>query len=194
MSPISRLRGRLEEQGPGWAVVDVGGIGLQVFHPLGSLDDVSTGSAVDFYTHLYVREDQLTLYGFLSRQARELFIMLIGISGIGPKGALAVLSTFSPDELAGAIAGGDVERLRRVPGLGVKTAGRLILDMQERIKGLGVAPDLGMGGGRQDDVAAALVALGYSTAEANSAARATADAGVAIEERIKRALQHLSAQ
>jgi Holliday junction DNA helicase RuvA len=182
----------LEEQGPGWAVVEIGGLGLQVFHPAGTLGETPTGASVDLYTYLYVREDQLTLYGFPSRQARELFVMLIGVSGIGPKGALAVLSAFSPDELAGAIAAGDVDRLRRVPGLGVKTAGRLVLEMQERLKGMGIAA--AAGGGGQDDVAAALVALGYSAAEANSAARATAEAGTPLEERIKRALQRLSAR
>jgi Holliday junction DNA helicase RuvA len=172
-------------------IVEVGGIGLQVFVPTGVAADAQAGAQVDLYTHLYVREDQITLYGFPSRQARELFVMLIGVSGIGPKGALAVLSAFSPDELAGAIAAGDVDRLRRVPGIGAKTAGRLVLEMQERLKGMGLvgAPRTGV----QDDVAAALTALGYSAAEANAAARAVAAPGLSLEEQITRALQRLAA-
>lgn len=190
MSPIARLRGRLEERGPGWALIEVGGVGLQVFLPAGALDVIAPGEVVELYTYLYVREDQLTLYGFTSREARELFEMLIGVSGLGPKSALAVLSAFAPDDLAAAIAAGDVDRLRRVPGIGAKTASRLVLEMRERLQRLGVtAAPLGAG---TDDVVAALVALGYTTTEASAAARATDEPGLALEERIRRALQHLA--
>lgn len=193
MSPIARVRGRLEERGPGWAIIDIGGIGLQVFLPAGALEETALGTAVDLYTFLSVREDQLTLYGFTSRQARDLFEMLLSVSGVGPKGALAVLSAFSPDDLAVALAAGDVDRLRRVPGIGAKTASRLVLEMRERLQRLGIAAEAATGG--QDEVVAALIALGYSASEATAAARAVA-AGPAmpLEERIRRALQQLSSR
>jgi len=165
-------------------VVDVKGVGYKVFvprHP--TADDVM------LHTHQVVREDGQFLYGFESREELALFEMLIGVSGVGPKAALAILSVARPAEVAGAIASGDAAALARAPGVGKKTAERLIVDLRGKIDRIGppvsVASIL-----RADDAQAALVALGYTASEAAVALRSAPQKGRAsTEERVAAALR-----
>ena len=181
---IATVRGTVIARGADHVVVDVKGVGYKVFvprHP--TADDVM------LHTHQVVREDGQFLYGFESREELALFEMLIGVSGVGPKAALAILSVARPAEVAGAIASGDAAALARAPGVGKKTAERLIVDLRGKIDRIGppvsVASIL-----RADDAQAALVALGYTASEAAAALRSAPQEGRAsTEERVAAALR-----
>ena len=181
---IATVRGTVIARGADHVVVDVKGVGYKVFvprHP--TADDVM------LHTHQVVREDGQFLYGFESREELALFEMLIGVSGVGPKAALAILSVARPAEVAGAIASGDAAALARAPGVGKKTAERLIVDLRGKIDRIGppvsVAAIL-----RADDAQAALVALGYTASEAAAALRSAPQEGRAsTEERVAAALR-----
>lgn len=192
MSPIARLRGVVAAVGPDWVVVDVAGVGFKASVPSGLCASLMEGSDVTLYTHLLVREDGMALYGFETPTDLEVFEQLISVSGVGPRAALALLSAMSARELATAVVQGDVARLRAVPGIGEKTAGRLVLDLQARLAPLAVSGDGAAtrpAAPRPDeDVVAALVSLGYSQAEATAAAAEAGDADRPLEERIRRAL------
>src|SRR5918911_3696683 len=127
---IASIRGTLLSIGVDHVIVETGGIGLLVYAPrnvLGALGEI--GSEVRLYTHLHIREDLLALYGFATSDQRHLFETLLGVSGVGPKVALSMLSSAAPDELRVAISSGDTAKLARVPGIGKKTAERLVLEL-----------------------------------------------------------------
>ena len=181
---IATVRGTVIARGADHVVVDVKGVGYKVFVPRHP-----TGDDVMLHTHQVVREDGQFLYGFDSREELALFEMLIGVSGVGPKAALAILSVARPAEVAGAIASGDAAALARAPGVGKKTAERLIVDLRGKIDRIGppvsVASIL-----RADDAQAALVALGYTASEAAAALRSAPQEGRAsTEERVAAALR-----
>ena len=168
---IAAVRGQVIARGPDHVVVDVRGLGYKVFVPRHP-----TADEVLLHTHQVVREDGQFLYGFESREELALFEMLIGVSGVGPKAALAILSVARPAEVAGAIASGDAAALARAPGVGKKTAERLIVDLRGRIDRIG--PPSGVAAIMSaDDAHAALVALGYTAAEAAAALRNTPQDG-----------------
>jgi Holliday junction DNA helicase RuvA len=152
------------------------------------------GDEVTVHTYLYVREDELSLYGFESLDERELFERLIGVSGVGPKVALAVLSFLSSDTLKGAIAREDVALLSSVPGVGKKTAQRMIIDLKDKLDlpdlGAGGASGPGTAGGAAVEARDALLAMGFSSAEAGLALR-EAPAGATAEEAVKHALRRM---
>ncbi|KPV51310.1 ATP-dependent DNA helicase RuvA [Kouleothrix aurantiaca] len=192
---IASIRGTLLFVSVDHAVVETGGVGFQIFAPrnvLGSLGEI--GSEVRFYTHLHIREDLLALYGFASTDQRHLFETLLGVSGIGPKVALSLLSSASSDELRAAIAGGDTARLSRVPGIGKKTAERLVLELRGKLEIKGGAPIVGATPAvmaANAELAEMLVSLGFSAAEANAAIAALpADAPPAVEDRLRLALRY----
>jgi holliday junction DNA helicase RuvA len=193
---IASLRGALAHMGLDHLVIDVGGVGYLVYAPrpvLGSLGAV--GDQVALYTTMIVREDSLTLYGFATIEQRALFESLLGVTGIGPKVALSLLSSGTPDDLRAAIAGGDLPRLSRVPGIGKKTAERLVLELKGKIdlKGLATATPAATPAAAavNAELASLLVNLGYSVAEAASAVSALpADAPENLEERLRLALRH----
>ncbi len=191
MSPVARIRGVVEEKGPDWAVIDIGALGLRVNLPATAAAALSVGRTVALHTHLLVREDALTLYGFPAAADLALFETIIGVSGVGPRNALALLSAFEGDELAAVIAAGDIDRLRRVPGIGQKLASRLVLELEGKLMMTVPAP-LAAQPARSpetDEVMGALAALGYSQAEASAAVAALPDNGDApVEERLRRAL------
>ena len=172
---ISYIDGQLKMVGTDHIILDHEGIGFQIFVPASTLNRMpARGSMVKIYTHLYVREDRICLYGFLTRDELEVFDLLISVSGIGPKSALGILSTLSPDELRMAILAEDTKTLSKAPGVGNKTARRLILDLKDKLK-LGPkeeplpsteASDAGEVTGNQKEAVLALVALGYSQTEA----------------------------
>ncbi|HEX9439551.1 MAG TPA: Holliday junction branch migration protein RuvA [Roseiflexaceae bacterium] len=192
---IASIRGILLFVGVDHAVVETGGVGLLVYAPrnvLGALGEI--GGAVRLYTHLHIREDVLALYGFATTDQRYLFETLLAVSGVGPKVALSMLSSGPPDELRAAIAGGDTARLARVPGIGKKTAERIVLELRGKLdfKGLPVAagatPALMA---VNAELAEMLVGLGFSAAEASAAIAALpADAPPEIEERLRLALRY----
>ncbi|MBC8164222.1 MAG: Holliday junction branch migration protein RuvA [Roseiflexaceae bacterium] len=192
---IASVRGTLLFSGVDHCIVETGGVGLQVFAPkpvLASLGEI--GVEVRLYTHLHIREDQLALFGFTTTDQRYLFEILIGVSGIGPKVALSLLSSATPDELRNAIAGGDTVRLARVPGIGKKTAERLVLELKTKfaVKG-GPLPAgaVAVLAGVDTDLADMLVNLGFSAGEASAAMAALpADAPPELEDRLRLALRY----
>lgn len=189
---IASLSGRVKAIRKDALVIDVAGVGFAV-HVVAALLDgaVHLGQPIELYTHMHVREGDISLYGFHDSGEHELFVALLGVNGVGPRTALAVLSTFSPETLRSAISQGNVSALTRIPGIGAKTAQRLMLDLRDRIgvstEAFAVAP-LQEG---DADIINALTALGYSLAEAQSALRAVPEDLKALDERILAALRSL---
>lgn len=196
---IALVRGRLLRKEAQEAVVDVGGVGYRVTIPFSTFYRIGeVGQEVTLLTHTHVREDALALFGFLTATEQALFERLIAVSGVGPKVAIAILSGIEAPDLVSALRSGDVARLTRVPGVGKKTAERLVLELKDKVQGLpGAEPEakLPPPGAPTEDLVSALVHLGYSRAEAEKGvARAVEAAGeeVRFEELLRRALRALS--
>jgi Holliday junction DNA helicase RuvA len=189
MSPITRLRGVIEESGADWLLVFVGGVGLRVQVPASTAEALGRrGENVLLHTHLHVRDDAVALYGFASAEDLRLFEMLIGVSGVGPRGALSLLSALGAEGLSDAVSAGDAPRLQQVPGVGQKMAARLVLELKGKLAGRAVSA---VPTGRDDEVVAALVGLGYTQAEAQAAAASVpSDGSLDVEERLRRALAY----
>jgi len=197
---IAHLRGRIHEKQPNRIVVDVDGVGYEVAVPLSTYYGLGEpGSEIALRIHTHVREDALALYGFATPLEQELFLRLIGISGIGPKVGLAVLSGIEPAELVRAIERGDVARLTAIPGVGKKTSERIVLEMKDRLPRPQAAASAGgdapAGGSPvRDDVLSALVNLGYHRPLAEKAVAAVLksvpDGG--FERTLKQALRELA--
>jgi len=189
VSLIARLRGVVEESGADWLLVFVGGVGLRVQVPASTAEALGRpGEGVVLHTHLHVRDDAVALYGFATAEDLRLFEMLIGVSGVGPRGALSLLSALGAEGLSDAVSAGDVPRLQQVPGVGQKMAARLVLELKGKLVGRAAATVLT---GRDDEVVAALVGLGYTQAEAQAAAASVpSDGSLAVEERLRRALAY----
>jgi len=187
---IASLRGQLQAVRKDCLVIDVGGVGYQVFVPRSLLDQPGhIGQPIELHTHLAVRDTEVALYGFCTLEELELFNVLLGVSGIGPRTALSALSVFSPETLRGIVAQGDAGALTRIPGVGRKTAQRLVLDLRDR---LGEAAAWIPAGTRTDaDVINALTALGYSVAEAQAAVNNLPADTSELDERILAALRYL---
>jgi Holliday junction DNA helicase RuvA len=193
---IVALEGILDSRGIDSAVVKVGPLSLLVYVPGSTLSRLGTvGDKVHLHTHLYVREDNLSFYGFASADELALFQNLISVSGIGPKAALAFLSTLNVDQLASAIVGGNVDLLTQVPGIGKKMAGRVVLELKGKLeKGWAgaVTPALTPD---DADVVAALTTLGYSLKEATQAVAGLPNsAELDLEEKVRLALRQLAAK
>lgn len=191
MSPVVRLKGIVEEQGPGWLVVSVGGLGLQVQVPATTLSKATPGKPVELFTHLLVREDGISLFGFASGDEQRLFQMLIGVSGVGPRVALGLLSTMAADELSYAIASGNAGALAKAPGVGQKLASRLVLELRGKL--VAEAPTAAALPSDEAQVVEALMGLGYTQAEAMEAvAKAELPPDASMEERVRLALQYFA--
>jgi len=190
---IAGIEGVLELRGPDWAIIKVGGVSLQIYLPSSNLDKLGTiGQKVQLCTHLHWKEDNIALYGFISQQELDLFKMLISVSGIGPKVALTMLSNLNPEQLAIAIASGNVDLLTRMPGVGKKTASRLVLELQSKLE-KGWTGESTYLTGDSTEVVAALTSLGYSTSEVTQAVAALpASSDLSLEEKIRLALKHLA--
>lgn len=190
---IAGLKGRIERKLEDAALVDVGGVIYRVNTSQVTLEEIGdAGESVRIFTHLYVREDQLTLYGFASTEELRLFETLIGVSGIGPRLALAILSRMRPEALELAINGENADLLATVPGVGRKTASRLILELRGKL-----VPSAGVSIGKPSledaEVVAALRSLGYTTAEAHGAlSRVPRDAELTVEDRVVATLRELA--
>ena len=202
---ISYIRGTLAEKNEDSAVVEAHGVGYQIFVPVPVLSELPPlGESVKIYTYFSVREDGMSLFGFLSRQYLAMFKQLIGINGIGPKSALGILSALRPDVLRMAVASGDAKTISRAPGVGPKTAQRIILDLKDKIR-----PEDVLAGGLEESLAVpeeisgvglagkeaveALTALGYSAAEAAGAVKKVKiTEEMTAEDVLKGALRHLA--
>lgn len=197
------IKGELAEINTDHIVIEAGGIGYQVFISLQTFDYLpSVGENLKIYTYLYLREDAMILYGFPTKDDLELFKLLISVSGIGPKGGLAILSTLEADDLRFAILSGDAKAISKAPGVGGKTAQRVILELKDKLsledafeaKTEHVQKNAAAAGGSvKNDAVMALTALGYSSTEslkAVSAVEITED--MDVEEVLKAALKHLS--
>ena len=198
------LTGELVHVGENLAVIDCGGVGFRLTVSATTLSLLprpsAEGNIVRLYTHLVVREDALDLYGFYAKEELDLFRMLIAISGIGPKVAISVLSLLTPDTLSEAVASQNVKLISRAPGVGIKTAQRIVLELSGKLAPI-VASATGAKGSTQSSASMstsmsealdALVVLGYSHQDAQKAIRAVPDAAEkSTEELIKAALSHL---
>jgi len=195
---IGQLRGRIVHKHPPTLLLDVHGVGYEVEAPMTTFYDLAEANGeVTLYTHLVVREDAQLLFGFSRPRQRELFRSLLKVNGIGPRVALAILSGLTAEEFVACVAGEDVARLTHVPGIGRKTAQRLIVEMRDRV----LADDgfAAVAGGAaappQDAVGeavSALIALGYKPQEASRAVRAVGGDGLASEELIRLALRSIA--
>ena len=202
---ISYIRGTLAEKNEDSAVVEAHGVGYQIFVPVPVLSELPPlGESVKIYTYFSVREDGMSLFGFLSRQDLAMFKQLIGVNGIGPKSALGILSALRPDVLRMAVASGDAKTISRAPGVGPKPAQRIILDLKDKIRpedvlaggleeSLPVPEDLSGVGQAGKEAVEALTALGDSAAEAAGAVKKVKiTEEMTAEDVLKGALRHLA--
>lgn len=190
---IGRLRGILSHKQPPWLIIDVGGVGYELEAPMSTFYDLpELGREVSLFTHYAQKEDSVSLYGFLRESERRLFRDVQKVSGIGAKIALAILSGVSVDEFARLLQAGDVTALTRVPGIGKKTAERLVVELRDRaadMAGGGVTLSAGVPADPQSEATIALQQLGYKPAEAARMARDAAAAGDDAALIIRKALQ-----
>lgn len=190
---IASISGRVQEVYTDSLVVEVGGVGLQVYAPAPYRDRLQAGESIFLHTYLVVREDALTLYGFETRESRELFSLLLGVNGVGPRMALSILSTLSPDAIRRAVFHEQAEVFQRVPGVGKQTAQKITLYLEHRLPGeAGLAPVTTISV-VDTEVIAALTGLGYSVVEAQTALQSIPrDTAQDIETRLRLALQYFS--
>lgn len=191
---IASLRGQVREISTDSVVVEVAGVGLRIFIPHPVRENLRAGENVFFHTYLVVREDSLTLYGFETKEGREYFTLLLGVNGVGPRLALSVLSTLTPDAIRRAIVHEQVAVFTHVPGIGKRTAQKILLHMEGRIPvepGLEPVASLSEADG---EVLSALTTLGYSVVEAQAALQTIPrDTPQDVEIRLRIALQYFSA-
>lgn len=189
---IASLQGKVESLGSDGAIINVGGIGFQVYIPTSSLSTLgAVGGEVKLHTYLHLREDNVTLYGFTSAEELGMFQALIGVSGMGPRLAVAILSAMDVEKLTMAIATGKADLLAEIPGIGKKMASRLILELKDKIGAGWVTTPAAQLAQENAEVLAALTSMGYSTTEANRAiATLPTSSDLSLEEKVKLALQY----
>lgn len=199
---ISYIKGTLERRAESYIIIETGGIGYQVFVSPATLAKLSqTGAEVKVFTYFSVKEDGMSLYGFASQEEQEMFHKLLTVSGVGPKGALGFLSMLKPSEIIMAILSDDVKTLSKAPGVGRKTAQRVILELKDKFKTeealsmggeeLEGIVETSIGGDAKFEAIDAMTALGYSRSEAAKAVNAVAAEGMSTEEILKAALKKM---
>ena len=167
---IAHLRGKIVSKHPNQVIVEAGGVGYDVNITIPTFSALpAAGSEVTLHIHTHVREDQLALYGFLRAEEKRLFERLIGVSGIGPKLAVTILSGMAADAMVAALRDNDIARLTRIPGIGKKTAERMVLELRDKLEGLAAAPVAPQASPLEEDVLSALVNLGYQRVAAERA-------------------------
>ncbi|CAD5107362.1 Holliday junction branch migration protein RuvA [Zestomonas carbonaria] len=200
---IGRLRGTLAEKQPPHLILDVNGVGYELEVPMTTLYRLpSVGEPVTLHTHLVVREDAHLLYGFAEKRERELFRELIRLNGVGPKLALALMSGLEVDELVRCVQAQDTSALVKVPGVGKKTAERLLVELKDRFKAWETIPAIAplvieprgvpAVSSAENDAVSALVSLGFKPQEASRAVTAVQEEGLSSEELIRRALKGMA--
>jgi Holliday junction DNA helicase RuvA len=197
---IALLTGIIAVKSPDTVILDVGGVGYRVQIPFSTYFALpDEGKSLSLYIHTHVKEDAINLYGFLTPAEKQFFQLLMTVSGVGPKLAKDILSNIQPDELASALSRGDIVRLNAIPGIGRKTAERLVLELKEKVVKSGLAGEIGKSPvftrqdtSVRDDVASALVNLGYKEAVVTKVlAEMEIDADVTMETVLKLALKRL---
>jgi len=189
---IATVSGKIQKTENNSLVINVGGVGVRVIVPKTLLADVGgIGRQVALYTHLLVRETELSLYGFDSEDDLQLFELLLGINGVGPKVALAILSTLSPELLKSAIMREETAVLQRVPGIGKKTAERIMFQLRDKLDFTSVSTALPLVSDVDADVMDVLTSLGFSIVEAQSALQHLSREVEGVDERVQQALQYL---
>jgi len=192
---IAHLRGKLLAKHPNQAIVETGGVGYDVTISVPTFSDLpSLGAEIALHIHTHVREDAIALYGFLRLSEKALFEKLITVSGIGPTLAIKILSGMAADEMVGAIRGNDIDRLTRIPGIGRKTAERMVLELRDKLPEAGppLAPAAPAMSATEEDVLSALVNLGYQRAAAEKAVALVAKSGQPFEVMFREVLAGLS--
>lgn len=190
---IAHVRGAVESIGKDSVIVDVGNLGLRVYVTAAARESATVGRLIDLFTHLHIRDTDWTLYGFPTQEELSLFELLLGVSGIGPRVALSVLSAASPDQLRTAIAHGQTDVLTRVPGVGKKTADAIVFHLKDKVGVATRGAEIAYLSDVDTEVIAALTGLGYSIAEAQAAiASLPRDGSTDVEERIRQALAYFA--
>jgi Holliday junction DNA helicase RuvA len=190
---IASLSGKIIQIEPDSIVIDVGGVGLQVHIPSPVKDYMHPGESVYLYTYLVVRQDALTLYGFDTKEGREYFHLLLSVNGIGPKLGLSILSVLTPDAIRRAVFNEQADVFSRVPGIGKKTAQKILLYLHDRIKAIEGLEPIAMMSDLDTEVLSALTALGYSVVEAQAALQSIPrEAPQVVEEHLRLALQYFA--
>jgi holliday junction DNA helicase RuvA len=190
---IATLRGEVTQIEETALIVEVGGVGMRVFAPAPVRDKLKAGDIVLLYTHLVVRENDLSLYGFETGADRTLFTTLLGVDGVGPKVALSVLSTLNLDAVQRAVFTDEGELFSRVPGVGKRTAQKIMLYLHDRLKPTGPLQSMAAMSDTDSEVLAALTSLGYSVVEAQTALQSLPkDAPDDVEERLRMTLQYFT--
>lgn len=190
------LKGTVVHTFENFAVLDIGGIGFKIYSSLSSLSKITQNNNYIFYTYTNIREDAFDIYGFITQEELNFFEMLLSVSGVGPKAALAVLSALSPSGAAKAVLTNDAKAISAAQGVGIKTAQRIILELQSKISGEDLLQNVSendnfLNMSANNDAVAALMALGYNATEAKRAI-ASAEPGKTVEETITNALLKLS--
>ncbi len=190
---IAHLRGKLIAKHPNQAVVEAAGVGYDVTISVPTFSDLpGAGSEVALHIHTHVREDAIALFGFLRAEEKQLFERLISVSGIGPKLAITILSGMPAADLVNAIRGNDVARLTRIPGIGRKTAERMVLELRDKLASFGAAPAAPATTPVQEDVLSALVNLGYTRPAAERAVAMVSRNGESFDALFRHAMGALS--
>ncbi len=190
---ISTINGRVAEKEADSLVIEISGVGLHVFAPVGFCRQVEVGKPVFLHTYLVVRETELSLYGFTTKEERQYFTLLLGVNGVGPRLAMAVLSTLTPNAIRRAVFGEQPEIFNQVPGVGKTTAQKILLHLKNKIKAVDGLEAVAAMDDLDTEVMAALTTLGYSIVEAQAALQSIPkDAPRDVEERLRLALSYFS--
>jgi Holliday junction DNA helicase RuvA len=190
---IASISGRVVEAGEHGLVVEVGGVGLQVFAPAALCHTAELGRPISLHTYLVVRETELSLYGFQTKEERHYFTLLLGVNGVGPRLALAVMSTLTPNTIRRGVFSEQAETFSQVPGVGKTTAQKILLHLKNKIKDVEGLEAVAAMDDVDTEVIAALTALGYSIVEAQAAVQAIPkDAPQDVEERLRIALGYFN--
>ena len=194
------ISGTVEELAPNLAVVDCGGLGFQINTSTYTVSRLHVGEKVKLYTYVYIREDAFEIFGFSAKSEKRLFELLIGVSGVGPKAAVSILSVAAPEDLMLSILTGDEKAITAAQGVGKKIAQRVILELKDKLAketdsvsfdGVPAPAAVQQGGGRRGDAAAALAVLGYGGAEINAALKKVDTSDMTTEEIIKTVLKQM---
>ena len=196
------LKGSLEEKSTNFVVIDVGGVGYKVFMSASTISKIGElGSIVKVHTHYHVREDDISLYGFLSNEELKMFELLLSVSGIGAKSAITMLSNITPSAFAVAVISNDIKSLTKIPGVGQKSAQRIVLELKDKLKNedaiskvddKAVTVESVDSSANSSDAFAALIMLGYSRPEVNKAIEKIDTSNLSTEDIIKVALKYLA--
>lgn len=193
---VRMIRGTAVSRGKDYVVVDVGGagggLGIKVFVPEPTAVETHLNSAVTLHTYLQVREDALNLYGFASEDELAIFELMLGVSGVGPRVALATLSTLTPDAIRLALANDEPAVIARVPGIGKRTAQKIVLELRDKVEPAGDLAGLAAAAGVDTEVIEALTSLGYSVVEAQRAVQQIPSDVDSVEERLRLALSRFN--